>query len=98
MADISKVNVGSTTYDLKDSNARERIGTLETTISSSMVFKGTAANAAAITGLTDYQVGWCYKASANFTITDVGTVESGDMIICISDYSSAYSASDWTVV
>ena len=72
---------------------------IDTTIASTpLVFKGIAANSAAITGLTDYKTGWTYKASSAFTIDGVGTVENGDMIIAINDYDSAYSALDWTII
>lgn len=98
MADISKFKVNGTAYDLKDAAVRARVTNIETTIASALVFKGTAANATAITGLTNYKKGWTYKASASFTITGVGTVENGDMIIAIDNYDSAYSALDWTIV
>lgn len=98
MADISKIKLNNTAYMVKDVNARTRISALESTINSSLTFKGTVSTATGITGLTDYKVGWCYKASADFSITGIGTIEAGDMLICISDYNSAYSASDWTVV
>jgi hypothetical protein len=98
VADISKIKLGSTTYDIKDQDARDRLTAVETTLASSLIFKGTVSSAAGITGLTNYKIGWTYKASAAFTISSVGTVENGDMIICISDYSSSYKASDWTVV
>lgn len=51
-----------------------------------------------ISALTGYSAGWTFKVTASGTISGVGTVESGDMVICIKDYASAYSASDWTVV
>lgn len=98
MADISKFKVNGTAYNLKDAAVRARVTNIETTIASALVFKGTAANAAAITGLTNYKKGWTYKASAPFTITGVGTTENGDMIIAINDYDSAYSALDWTII
>lgn len=98
MADyLSKVKLGSTIYSLKDNEARTAISALETAVASSLVFKGTASSATEITGLTNYKLGWTYKATTSFTIADVGTIESGDMIICINS-NSAYSASDWTVV
>lgn len=98
MADyLSKVKLGSTIYSLKDNEARAAISTLETAVASSLVFKGIASSATEITGLTNYKLGWTYKAATAFTITNVGTVEPGDMIICISS-NSAYNASDWTVV
>lgn len=73
------------------------VSALQTATASGLVFKGTVSSATGITSLTNYKVGWTYKASAAFTISGLGTVESGDMIICIAD-GSTYSASDWTVV
>lgn len=98
MADLSKIKLGSTTYLLKDSEARSAISALQTAVASSLVFKGVVSSATGITGLTNYKQGWTYKASAAFTITGIGNLEIGDMIICVSSYSSAYKATDWTVV
>lgn len=99
MADyLSKVKLGSTIYSLKDSEARAAVTALQTAVASSLVFKGVVSSAAEITGLTGYKTGWTYKASAAFTIPSVGTLEAGDMIICISNCNESYSANDWTVV
>lgn len=98
MADyLSKVKLGSTIYSLKDTEARAAIAALESAVASSLVFKGIVSSAAEITGLTDYKLGWTYKANTSFTLGSVGQVENGDMIICINS-NSAYSASDWTIV
>lgn len=100
MADkyISNVELGSTIYSLKDKEARAAVNALQTAVASSLIFKGVVSSAAEITTLTNYKQGWTYKANAAFTISSVGTIEAGDMIICVSDYSSGYRASDWTVV
>lgn len=98
MADLSKIKVGSTIYSLKDSEARAAVTALQTAVASSLVFKGVVSSAAGITDLTNYKTGWTYKANATFFIPLVGTLEVGDMIICVSDYSNSYKASDWTVV
>lgn len=97
MADISKITLGSTTYSLKDSEARSAIAILQSAVASSLVFKGVITSATDLTGLTDYKLGWTYKAGATMTITGLGTVENGDMLVCIADGTS-YSASDWSVV
>lgn len=94
---LSKINFGGTIYSLKDTEVRAAVAALETALASSLVFKGIVSSAAEITGLTDYKLGWTYKANASFTLGSVGQVENGDMIICINS-NSAYSASDWTVV
>lgn len=98
MADISKIKLGSTIYSLKDSEVRTAVTALQTAVASSLIFKGVVSSAAEIVTLTNYKQGWTYKANAAFTISSVGTIEAGDMIICVSDYSSSYKASDWTVV
>lgn len=98
MADISKIKLGSTIYSLKDEEVRAAVNALQTAVASSLVFKGVVSSAAGITSLTNYKQGWTYKANAAFTISSIGTIEAGDMIICVSDYSSNYKASDWTVV
>lgn len=95
---LSKINLGNTTYRLKDSEARDAVSTLQTTVASSLVFKGVVSKASDITSLTAYAQGWTYKANASFEITDIGKLENGDMIICISDYNGGYKATDWTVV
>lgn len=98
MADISKIKLGSTIYSLKDKEVRAAVNALQTAVASSLIFKGVVSSAAEIATLTNYKQGWTYKANAAFTISSVGTIEAGDMIICVSDYGSGYKASDWTVV
>lgn len=100
MADnlISKVKLGSAIYHLKDEEARAAVNALQTAVASSLIFKGVVSSATEITVLKDYKVGWTYKASARFEVADLGKIEPGDMIICISAYNSGYKASDWTVV
>ena len=66
-------------------------------VASSLVFKGVVADAAGITGLTNYKLGWTYKATEIFAIADVGVVEPGDMIVCINP-NSTYDPADWTIV
>ena len=98
MADISKIKLGSTIYSLKDEEVRAAVTALQTAVASSLVFKGVVSSAAGITSLTNYKQGWTYKANKAFEIPLIGTIEAGDMIICVSDYSSSYKVSDWTVV
>ena len=98
MADISKINVSGTTYSLKDNEARAAIAVLQSAIASSLIFKGVVSSATDITSLTNYKMGWTYKATTSFSIPGIGTVENGDMIICIADYFGSFNASDWTVV
>lgn len=55
----------------------------------------------AITTLTEYKKGWTFKASANIplSVINIGGVpiESGDMLICISD-ATVYSSSIFSVI
>lgn len=95
---ISKIKLNGTTYHLKDGEAQAAISNLESAVSSSLVLKGVASSATSITSLKNYKIGWTYKASANFTIDNLGKIENGDMIICIADYNSGFKIADWTVV
>lgn len=90
MADIKKISIGGVQYSLVDEAARQ-------ITASGMLIRGTASKASDITGLTNYVSGWCYKASASFTIPGVGLVENGDMIIAINS-NTTFLASDWTVL
>lgn len=77
-----------------------------------MVFKGTMTSDGSISSkdgnvngktlaqLTDYSAGWTikYGHATGLTITDVGTLERGDFLICIGDYDTAYAASDWKII
>lgn len=74
-----------------------------------LIFKGVIAATGIITSkdalingkllsqLTDYSAGWTFKSNAVLTITNVGTLENGDLVICLND-NVAYDASDWTVI
>ena len=60
-------------------------------------FQGTVDAAADISGLTNYKKGyyWIVATAGEYAGE---TCEVGDMIFCVSDYSSAYKASDFSVV
>ena len=62
------------------------------------MFKGVVSNATDITNLTNYKTGWTYKSNATFTLSSLGKIEPGDMIVCIGDYNSTFKIADWTVV
>ena len=98
MADISKIKLGSTIYSLKDEEVRAAVTALQTAVASSLVFKGVVSSAADLTSLKDYKTGWTYRATAAFAVPSLGVLEAGDLVVCISDYSSSYKANDWTVV
>lgn len=61
------------------------------------MFQGTVSTGTEISSLTNYKKGYYWVVAA--TGTYVGeTCEPGDMIFCVSDYGSAYKASDFSVV
>ena len=62
------------------------------------MFKGVVSKATDITNLTNYKTGWTYKSNATFTLSSLGKIEPGDMIVCIGDYNSTFKIADWTVV
>lgn len=64
-----------------------------------MVFKGTLGTGGTITTLptTGYSAGWTYKVIGGSFTFGSNVCESGDLIICIKDFNSSYSDSDWTV-
>ena len=98
MAYISNINLGGATYFLKDTEARAAISTLEIAAASSLIFKGVVSSATEITELTNYKTGWTYKVSNVFYFPELGIVENGDMIVCISSYSGEYKSTDWTII
>lgn len=62
-------------------------------------YKGTLGSESAFTGLTNYKVGDYYVISTSWASTSLGiTLDAGNMIFCNSDYSSAFSASDFDVI
>lgn len=62
-------------------------------------YKGTLASEAAFTALTDYKVGDYYVVSSSWASTVKGiTLDAGNMLFVNSDYSSAFSASDFDVI
>jgi hypothetical protein len=94
---VSKVKLSSTTYFLKDEEARAAVEALKSTVASSLVFKGVVSSATGITSLANYECGWTYRVTDYFELGNLGNVEPGDMIICIAD-GATYQESDWTVV
>lgn len=61
------------------------------------MFQGTVTTSTAISGLSDYKKGWYWVVGTAGTYVGQ-TCEIGDMIYCISDYSSSYKAADFSVV
>lgn len=81
-----------------------------TAANDAMVFKGTIAATGVITSgdanvngktlsqLTGYSAGWTFRVGEALTITGVGVLEIGDIVICVKDYATAYAATDWTAI
>jgi hypothetical protein len=67
-------------------------------VNSSVVSQTVVAGTTNISALTAYKAGWEFRVTTAGTITGIGAVQAGDWVVCIKDYTSAYSASDWTVI
>ena len=74
-----------------------------------MIFKGTIGSTGVITGgtdvngktlatLTDYKAGWTFKVAVAQTITGIGTLEAGDIVMSVKNRVSAYNNADFTVI
>lgn len=102
MANISKVKIGNTSYNIKDAYARDEIVSINefinNSLSSALIYKGTVSTASELTSKTNYETGWCYKASERFYLEVLGWVDIGDMIIAQSDFDSSFKVTDWTVI
>lgn len=70
---------------------------IATALTGTASFQGTITNNTTISNLTDYKKGWYWMVNSPGTYVNE-TCEVGDMIFCISDYSSSYKASDFSVV
>ena len=107
---VTTVSAASTNNDIPTAAAVWAVVGNGMAANDAMVFKGTIAATGVITSgdatingktlsqLTNYSSGWTFKAAEALTITGVGTLEIGDMVIGVKDYATAYAASDWTVV
>ena len=72
---------------------------ISTAMAGTAKYKGTLASEAAFTALTNYKVGDYYVVSASWASTVKGiTLDAGNMLFVNSDYSSAFSASDFDVI
>ena len=90
---------GSTSANLPTSEAVENRITqaIQAAQVGAAMFKGTVNAGTDISGLTDYSKGWYWVVATAGTYVGQ-TCEVGDFIFCISDYNSAYSANDFSVV
>lgn len=103
MAYIDKITAtNGTTYDIKDSiSGYQTAQQVQDAISQAVIggasFQGTVNTPSDISGLTAYTAGWYWVVGTAGTYA--GQVcEVGDMIFCISNYSSSYSADDFDVI
>lgn len=91
----SSITAGSTSTNLPTTAAV--VTYVASQMSGATAFQGTVNSSTDISGLTAYTAGWYWVVATAGTYA--GQVcEVGDMIICVSDYSSAYSADDFDVV
>lgn len=95
----SSISSGSSSTNLPTSAAVD--SAISTAIAAAMtgasVFKGVINSNSSISGLHAYTAGWYWLIGTAGTY--VGKVcEAGDMVYCISNRGSQYSASDFTVV
>lgn len=71
--------------------------TVAAVTSGAATYKGTVNAATDISGLSTYTAGWYWFVATAGTYVGE-TCEVGDMIICNSNYSSSYKASDFNVI
>ena len=100
---ITKIKASdNVVYDIIDAvsgyqTANDVQNAIESAITGASSFQGTVNTPTDISGLTDYTAGWYWVVATADTYA--GQVcEVGDMIFCINDFSSAYSADDFDVV
>lgn len=65
---------------------------------SNVITSGVTDGTTNISALTNYSAGWTFKVTTAGTITGIGKVEAGDMLICTTNYATAYKAADWDVI
>lgn len=51
-----------------------------------------------ISDLKDYSAGWTFRIATAGTITGIGALEVGDMIVCVTNYATAYDAANWSAI
>lgn len=88
---------------LQTSDAMIFVGTITgegviVSYNSNVIKQSISVNSTNISNLTNYDAGWTFKVINSGTLSGVGKLESGDMVICIKDYESTYKAEDWTAV
>ena len=99
MADISKIKIGSTEYDIKDATARSMLN-------SALIFKGTlyisdsskgSTSKATFEALTNYKAGWCYIVGEAGTYAGL-VLEPGDMLVANTSCGGTFTNSEWTAI
>jgi len=87
----NSISANSTSTNLPTSKAvATAISTAMGDVAGALVYKGTAATAAAISG-ESYKKGWYWIASASFALTSSINVEPGDMIIAKQDKTATFA-------
>lgn len=102
---LSALNAAKTYANsiLSTTDAMLFVGTLTGTgiiasYNSNVIKESITVNTTNISQLTHYEAGWTFKITSSGTISGIGVVESGDMIICIKDISGTFKTADWTIV
>ena len=91
----TSIAVGSTSTKLPTSKAvADAIAAAQV---GAALFQGTISSNTTISSLSDYKKGWYWVVATAGTYVGE-TCEVGDMIFCVSDRASAYSASDFSVI
>ena len=110
-SDTSKANLASPTFTGTPKAPTAAAGTNTTQIATTAfvtsaiasaqtgaaLFKGTASAGTDISSLTAYKKGWYWVVATAGTYAGQ-SCEAGDMIFCVSDYSSSYKAADFSIV
>lgn len=65
---------------------------------SAVISSGVVDGETNISKLPNYSAGWTFKVISDGTISSIGKVEIGDMLIATNNMSESYKASDWNVI
>lgn len=95
----TSISSGTTSTNLPTSQAVENriVSAIQAAQVGAAMFQGDVNSDTDISSLTAYSKGWYWVVATAGTYAGQ-TCEVGDFIFCVSDYNSAYSASDFSVV
>lgn len=51
-----------------------------------------------LSALKNYSAGWTFRVSVAGLIDGIGKFQVGDMLVCITDYSSAFNTAHWSAI